>query len=220
MDTLKIMLGATIALLLVAVGVAYKDMNKGVDNTEAAKMAEYQRQIDELKIEAERLKLERERRTLRDASEAPSPTDVVTREDAAVFAARLEELEKENEEIKREVERAEDEAEFLTGRHAESRDKAARRARVINEAMLIATVKEWVEDPQYGGFAVLSVERPENVQSGAVLAIRRNGGVLGKLRVGEITIEGAVANPVTAFGEVKPQPGDELILDEVVQIAN
>jgi hypothetical protein len=195
-------------------------MNRGVGNTEAQAMAEYQRQIDELKLEAERLKLERERRTLRDAAAAPAASDVVTREDAAVFAARLEELEKENEEIKKEVERAEDEAEFLTGRHAESRSKADRRTRVINEAMLIARVKEWVEDPQYGGFAVLSVERPENIQPGAVLAIRRNGGILGKLRVGEITIEGAVANPVTAFGEVKPQPGDELILDEVVQIAN
>ncbi|MEP4078972.1 hypothetical protein [Haloferula sp.] len=220
MDTLKIMLGATIALLLVAVGVSYKSMNQEVRNAPEEEIGDLRRQLLEMEQESERLKLERERRVLRDAVAEPSPTDAVTREDAAVFAARLEELERENQEIKDDVHRAEQEAEFLTGRHAESRDKEARRVRVINDALLIARVKEWVEDPQFGGFATLSIERPDNVQPGTVLAIRRNGGVLGKLRVGEVGLDGAVANPVTAFGEVKPQPGDELILDEIVQLAN
>jgi hypothetical protein len=220
MDTLKIMLGATIALLLVAVGVSYKSTKEQVRNAPEEELRDLRRQLLEMEQESERLKIERERRALRQAAAEPSPTDVVTREDAAVFAARLEQLERENEEIKDEVERAEKEAEFLTGRHGESRDKEARRVRVINDALLIARVKEWVEDPQFGGFATLAVERPDNVQSGTVLAIRRNGGILGKLRVSEVTIEGALANPVTAFGEVKPQPGDELILESIVQLAN
>ena len=91
---------------------------------------------------------------------------------------------------------------------------------MINDALLIARVKEWVEDPQFGGFATLSIERPDNVQSGTVLAIRRNGGILGKLKVTDVGIDGAVANPLVAFGAVKPQPGDELILDSIVQLAN
>jgi hypothetical protein len=220
MDTLKIMLGATIALLLVAVGVSYKSMNQQVRNAPEEEIRDLRRQLLEMEQESERLKLERERRVLREAASEPTPTDVVTREDAAVFAARLEQLEIENEEIKDEVKRAEKEAEFLTGRHAEGRDREARRVRVINDALLIARVKEWVEDPQFGGFATLSIERPDNVQAGTVLAIRRNGGILGKLQVSEVMIDGAVANPVTAFGEVKPMPGDELILEEIVQLAN
>ena len=220
MDTLKIMLGATIALLLVAVGVSYKSMNQEVRNAPEEEIRDLRRQLLEMEQESERLKLERERRGLREAAAEPRPTDAVTREDAAVFQARLEQLEKENEEIKDEVQRADDEAECLTGRHAASRDKTARRIRVINDALLIARVKEWVEDPQFGGFATLDIERPDNVQSGTVLAIRRNGGILGKLKVSEVGFDGAVANPVAAFGAVKPQPGDELILDEIVQLAN
>ncbi|WP_424316420.1 hypothetical protein [Haloferula sp.] len=220
MDTLKIMLGATIALLLVAVGVSYKTMNQEVGNTPEDEMRDLRRQLIEMEQETERLKLERERRALLEAAAEPSATDVVTREDAAVFAERLAQLERENEEIKDEVNRAEKEAEFLTGRHAESQAKEARRVRVINEAMRIATVKLWQEDAQLGSFAILSIESPDNVQPGVVLAIRRNGGILGKLRVSEVTIEGAIANPITAFGEVQPLPGDELILNEIVQLAN
>ena len=51
-------------------------------------------------------------------------------------------------------------------------------------------------------------------------AIRRNGGILGKLQVGDVSIEGAIANPVAPFTEAQPQVGDELILDEVLKLAN
>ncbi|MFC7339292.1 hypothetical protein ACFQY0_19015 [Haloferula chungangensis] len=220
MDTLKIMLGATIALLLVAVGVSYKGMNQQVRNAPEEEIHDLRRQLLEMEQESERLKLERERRILREAAAEPKPTDAVTREDAAVFAERLEQLERETEEAKEQAARAERETDFLLDKRNENKSRDDRRVRVINEALLIATVREWVEDPQFGGFAVLSVEREDNVQAGTVLAIRRNGGILGKLKVTEVSIDGAVANPVTAFGEVKPQPGDELILDSIVQLAN
>jgi hypothetical protein len=144
----------------------------------------------------------------------------VTREDAAVFAERLAQLELETEEAKRQAERAEKETDFLLDKRDESKSKEARRVRVINDAMRIATIKIWQEDEQLGDFAILSIDSPDNVQAGAVLAIRRNGGILGKLRVSEVTIEGAIANPITNFGEVQPLPGDELILEEIVQLAN
>lgn len=220
MDTLKIMLGATIALLLVAVGVSYKGMNQQVRNAPDDEIRDMRRQLLEMEQEGERLKLERERRVLREAAAEPKPTDAVTREDAAVFAERLAQLELETEEAKVQADRAEKETDFLLDKRNESKSKDARRVRVINEALRIATVKEWVEDPQFGGFAILDVEREDNVQSGTILAIRRNGGILGKLQVTELGIDGAVANPVTVFGEVKPQPGDELILESIVQLAN
>ena len=223
MDTLKIMLGATIALLLVAVGLSWKSMQEGVAGASQEDVTAMRRQLEEIRQETERLELEKERRALREVATAPSANDVVTRADAAVFEERLRELEAETEAAKEaairaeaDALRAEKETDFLL----DNRDNSARRMRVINDAMLIATVREWVEDPQFGGFATLEVRSPENIQSGTVLAIRRNGGILGKLRVGEVSIDGAVANPLTPFGEVKPQSGDELILDEVVKLAN
>jgi hypothetical protein len=84
---------------------------------------------------------------------------------------------------------------------------------MIRDAMLIGRVKEWVEDPQLGGFATIEIVMPENVQQETILCVRRNSGILGRLKVGEISIEGAIATPMGTFPEAKPQPGDELILD-------
>ncbi|BCX47358.1 hypothetical protein HAHE_12660 [Haloferula helveola] len=224
MDTLKILLGATMALLLGALVVFTNRMNDGVKEAPKEDVAAMQREIAELRAEMERLDLERQRKMLQEVSAQPSGADLVTRDEAEEKAADLEErlkqLEMEAVEAKADAERAEAEAGFLTERYTESRDKTERRARVINNAMLIATIKEWVDDPNFGGFAILNVQSQDNVQTGSVLAIRRNGGILGKLRVGEVTIEGAVANPISNFSEIKPQAGDELILDEVVQLAN
>ncbi|MBB5350394.1 hypothetical protein HNR46_000618 [Haloferula luteola] len=224
MDTLKILLGATLALILGALIAFVGKMNTGMKDAPAEEIAKMRQTISEMEQEITRLQDEKERRTLQEAVEAPSGTDLVTRDEAQQrdeeIEARLKQLEELNVEAELDAKRAEDEAQFLTGRTAEGRDKSARRARVINDAMLIARVAQWQSDPNYGDFAVLDVVSPDNVQSGSVLAIRRNGGILGKLRVGEVTFEGAIANPVTQFGEIKPEAGDELILDEVVQLAN
>ena len=53
---------------------------------------------------------------------------------------------------------------------------------------------------------------PEQVQTGAIVAIRRKTGILGQLKVSDVTAEGAIANPLPGFGPVQPQVGDELIL--------
>jgi len=225
MDTLKILLLATMALLVGALAVSIKRMNADVAAAPEGEIAALRQQLFEIEQAMKRLEIEKERKLLREAAEAPSGSDAVTRgeveESKAELEARLAQLEAEAVEFKEDAERAEQEALLMNERFAEDKDKVARRMRVINEAMLIATIQEWVEDPSgFGNFAVLDIERPENVQSGTVLAIRRNGGILGKLRVGEVTIDGAIGNPTKPFGEIKPQRGDELILDEVVKLAN
>jgi hypothetical protein len=53
---------------------------------------------------------------------------------------------------------------------------------------------------------------PEQIQAGVIVAIRRQTGILGQFKVSDITAEGAIANPLPGFGQVKPQVGDELIL--------
>jgi len=62
---------------------------------------------------------------------------------------------------------------------------------------------------------VISLQRPENVQVGTVLGIRRNGGLLGQLKVAQVyTNEGmATADPhIFPGGSVDIEPGDELIV--------
>lgn len=223
MDTLKILLGATVALLVGALAVSLKQMNEGVRETTPEEVSKMRKQLQEIELEMKRLKLEKERLGLEEVALQPKSAFVTEAEaDQKVreLEARMEMMAAESEQAKADAARAEEEANFLTGRYAEDRDKTARRIRIINEALLIATISEWVEDPNFGDFATLNIVSPGNVQSGTVLAIRRNGGVLGKLEVTEVTMDGALANPLGAFGEVKPQVGDELILDEVVKLAD
>ncbi len=223
MDTLKILLGATLALLLGALVVFTNRMNDGVKSAPEEDITAMRRQLTEMEAEIERLRTEKQRVALREATSEPASTDLVTRGEAEEkvgdLEERLKQLEREAEEAKADAELAEQEALLLNGRHAEERNKEARRSRLINDAMLIATIQEWVESPETGGFATLHIESSDNVQSGTVLAIRRNGGILGKLRVGEVSIDGAIANPITRFDEVKPEPGDELILNSIVELA-
>ncbi len=42
--------------------------------------------------------------------------------------------------------------------------------------------------------------------------IRRKTGILGQLKVSDVTAEGAIANPLPGFGPIQPKVGDELIL--------
>jgi hypothetical protein len=37
---------------------------------------------------------------------------------------------------------------------------------MIRDSLVIARIQEWVEDPQYGGFATIEVIMPDNVQPG------------------------------------------------------
>jgi hypothetical protein len=219
MDTLKILLGATVALLLGALAVSYKNLGTPPKAAAQSEQAELLRQIEEVRLEQDRLQMEKQRMMLQQAA-APAPTPVDNAAAIATAAAervvmqrQIAELQKEKEKAERDAEVADREAAFVGGKMLEGRDQEARRARMIRDSLVIGRIKEWVEDPQFGGFATVEVIMPDNVQPGTVLCIRRNTGILGRLRVGEMSIEGAIANPVGTFPEARPQAGDELILE-------
>ncbi len=94
----------------------------------------------------------------------------------------------------------------------EGKDPELRRARMIGEALLIGKVAEYIENPEMGGFVTFSIQMPDQVQVGTILAIRRKTGILGQLKVSDVTPDGGIANPMPGFGAVKPPMGDELIL--------
>lgn len=217
MDTLKILLGATVALLLGALAVSYNNSNAPVKPVAKNEQAELLRQIEELRLEQDRLQIEKQRMIIQEAAAQAPP--VVAQAPAAAPAEiaamqeQIAELQMEKEKAERDAETADREAAFVGGKMLEGRDQEARRARMIRDSLVIARIKEWVEDPEFGGFATIDVMMPDNVQPGTILCIRRNTGILGKLRVGEMSIEGAIANPLGAFLEAQPQAGDELILE-------
>lgn len=214
MDTMKLLLGATVALLLGALAVSWQGMNTSVKNTPPDEIARLEKQIRELRAEQDKLQLDKQLQQLRNE---PVAAPVQNAEDIEAMKRQMEagkealrRIEEEN--AKRDKKVDQDEEGLIEQRKLEGSDTELRRARMISEALLIGKVTEYVEDPQYGGFITFDVLMADQVQTGVTVAIRRKTGILGQLKVSDVTAEGAIANPLPGFGPVKPQVGDELIL--------
>lgn len=204
MDTIKFLLAITVALLVGALAMSWKNFRREVRGTPPKELAEVQRQIAEIEQQRKLLHEERDRMMQgqplapKAAVETPVIPEVAPQDAPETGAVFGEELPKE--------EATEPEA-------APAVQGAAERAKAIAAAPAVAKVAEWLEDPQFGSFATLQVTDAAAVKTGAILCVRRGSGILGKLKVGEVTPEGAVANAVSMFGEVKPKAGDELIVE-------
>ena len=211
---MKLLLGATIALLLGALAVSWQGMNQGVKNTPPDEIARLQKQVKELRAEQDNLKMQRDLQLLRSESvQTPANSELEAMKlQLAQNKRALEEMELRKEAEARDKKVAQDEEGLLAQRGLEGKDSELRRARMISDALLVGRIKEYVEDAQYGGFVTFEVLMPEQIQTGVIVAIRRKTGILGQLKVSDITPEGAIANPLPGFGPVKPQVGDELIL--------
>jgi outer membrane murein-binding lipoprotein Lpp len=207
MDTMKLLLGATIALLLGALVVSWQNMKEGVSNTPRDEIARLEKQVRELRAEQDKLQIERMQQQRGDAISSVSEMESMKLQIEESRRA-LEELEAQK---LRDKKVAQDEEGLLAQRNLEKTDGELRRARMISEALLIGKITNYVED-EYGGFAIFDVTMPEQVQVGTTVAIRRKTGILGHLKVSQVEAGEAVANPLPGFGQLKPEPGDELIL--------
>lgn len=216
MDTMKILLGATIALLLGAVGLSWHGMREGSKNASNDEVSRLKKQINELRVEQDRLQYEKEIQQLRTSEPVAPPVSVSERDalraELAAKEAEISRIAEEKARAERDAKVADAESLELEKRDLEKSDSELRRARLIGEALLMGRVREFAEDPQFGSFITFDVMMPENVQQGSVLAIRRKTGIIGQIKVAEITVEGAIGNLMPGFGSFKPQPGDELIL--------
>ncbi|MBC8126501.1 MAG: hypothetical protein H8M99_05075 [Gloeobacteraceae cyanobacterium ES-bin-144] len=215
---MKLLLGATVALLLGALAVSWQGMNNGMKNTSPDELDRLKKQIAELRLEQDKIQFEKQRLQLQSAP-APAPTPLSNAAEIEAVKAQLEanktalaqiELEKEN--AKRDAKLTQAEEGLLAQQDLEKADNELKRARLISQALLIARVKEYVEDAQLGGFATLDVLMPDQVQAGTILAIRRKTGILGQMKISDISSDGAIANPLPGPGPFQPQVGDELIL--------
>jgi hypothetical protein len=214
MDTIKILLGVTVALLLGALAISWKGFQREQEQAPPAELAEVQRQIDEIRIEQARLKLERDRVLLGETAATststaaaaplsgmagqPLPSAPPLPLQEAPPAAAVAPV-----------------AEDPQPLPAAGQDDP--RARAVAAAPVVGKITEWVENPEIGSFATFEVVLPASVEAGTILCVRRNSGILGRLKVGEISSEGAIANASSEFGAVKPVAGDELILEPAVE---
>jgi hypothetical protein len=214
MDTMKLLLGATVALLLGALAVSWQGMQTGVRNTPADEVARLEKQIKELRAEQDKLALEKQMQQLQGQAAIATPTSNAAEIEAMkaqmeAGKAAIQKLEAEKAERDRVV--ADQEELELDKRDLESKDVELRRARMISEALLIGKVADYIKD-DLGGFVTFSILMPEQVQVGTILAIRRKTGILGQLKVSDVTPDGGIANPIGDFSAASPQFGDELIL--------
>ena len=203
MDTIKILLSLTVALLLGALAMSWKGFQQDQKETPPSELAEVQREIEQIRVERERLKLERERLLMGDlagrAAAVPDPIPVPMVPDAAVPPMAV---------IPEPSFGAPPPANPPPAALAGGDD----RAKKIAAAPVVAKITEWVEDPQLGAFATIEVKDP-TLRAGVTICVRRNSGILGRLKVAEVTPEGGIANAMGQFPGVKPQAGDDLILE-------
>lgn len=212
MNTMTILLGATFALLLAAVVLSFQGMKDGVSSAPQSELARIQGQIDQLRKEQDKLQYEKQIQQLR-ASPAPEATAVDEMKEAlAAKEAEIAALAAEKELAEKKADTYRDEAGLIGQRELEKGDNELRRARLIRDALLIGRVQQYMDDPDAGGFVVIEVVLPEHVQVGTILGIRRNTGILGKVKITNVEPEGAIGSPMPGFGPVEPQAGDELII--------
>ncbi len=212
MDTMKILLGATIALLLGALAMSWSGMQQNVRNAPADEIARLKKQVEELKIEQDRLQLEKQIAQMKanDPVTTPATQAVAELDSIRTNIESINETLRAKADAERLAKLEEEEQKLLDQREIEGGDDQLRRARLIANALLIGKVVEYIDDG--GGFATIQLLMPEVVQPGSIIAIRRKTGILGQLKISDITPEGAIANPIPGFGNAKPEPGDELIL--------
>ena len=210
-DTMKLLLGATVALLLGALAVSWQGLRRGVENASPDEIARLKKQVAELRQEQDKLELERQLQQLK--LNAPATPEAQAAQIEAMKAEveqnkeRLAQIEAEK--VAREVKLAQDEEGLLSQRDLEKGDSELRRARMIGEALLIGRIREYVAE---SGFITFDILMPEQVQQGTVLALRRKTGILGQFTVSEVTPEGGIADQLPGVGRIDPKPGDELIL--------
>lgn len=213
MNITQILLGSTAALLLAALILSYTSM-KGDEAEDGRRYS-----AAELLQENERLQAEINR--LRAGQALPGEIPKVKTPDA-MSETKLREIEEQNRLLQEQIaaekkkrEQAEEETMAMAERQSGKLNKEQRRARMIEQAMLMAQVKEVAEE---GGIyvVVIDVKMRERVRVGTELAIRRGTGIIGRLSVATVDEGGNYfADPLPGSfpgGSIDVKVGDELIV--------
>ena len=214
MNITQILLGSTGAMLLAALILSWGAM-KGEELEDGRRVSAKDLMQENARLQAEIDRL----RTGQPIAGAVSKVDVPD----AMSKTKLREIEERNAalavqlaEEKKKRELAEEEASALTQREAGKLNKEQRRAKMIGMAMLQAQVKEIGMREGKIEIVVIDVMRPQSVRVKTELAIRRGTGIIGRLEVSNIDLEGnVIAVPLPGTfpgGKMEINVGDELII--------
>lgn len=219
MNSTNILLGSTGFLLIVALLFSVTKMNQGKSEN-PGQIAALTREVE--RLEAERVQLQQQRQTpssliFTTPPYQPPPVEVKTDETAQTLAAIQDEMSKMRIDMANARPAPEetvlpDLEEVIEPEVAEEEDAfAERRARMIKNALLQATVQGW--DPEYWTISLDPAARA-NFTVGDELAVRRNDGILCTFQVssqiGSQYIADLKSNLATGAPEIVP--GDELII--------
>ena len=219
MDTIKLLLATTTALLLAALAWTWQTQSKLSKNAPAAELARIQKQIDDIKREEEILRSEKQLRSLGVPTRSTNNGVSNTNAELEDKAAKLREIEERNAALQLELEMknkevsvTKQESVLIEQRDLEKSDKELRRARQISQAILMAKVMEYRNEPETGAFITMQLVMPEHVTVDTILAVRRKDGIAGTVKVREIIGGEAIADVMPSVGPFVPEAGDELIV--------
>ncbi|MFK7909487.1 MAG: hypothetical protein AB8F34_02680 [Akkermansiaceae bacterium] len=218
MNITQILLGSTAAMLLIALILSYSAMKNGE--------AEDIREHDALSLMEENKRLQAEIDRLRSGRPAAAPIAAAVEKPDGMSQEKLDAINEQNRILteqlaaaKKQEELAKQEAAAITERQSGKHDKESRRARLIQQAMLMAQVKEVAKDEDSGiHVIVLEVKMRQQVRVGTELAIRRGTGIIGRLTVSSETDGNVFADPLPGTfpgGEIDIKTGDELIVPPI-----
>jgi hypothetical protein len=221
MDTIKMLLATTTALLLGALAWSWQTQRSISKDAPAAELARIRTQLEEIKREEEILRTEKQLRDMGVTSSATSAamSPMNSNQEFEEKAAKLREIEERNAALQRELEMkdkevsvAKQEGNLIALLDVEKSDKELRRARQITDALLMAKVMEFVNDPATGAFVTIQLVMPEHVTVDTELSVRRKDGIAGSVKVREIIGGEAIADVLPSIGPFTPEAGDELIV--------
>ena len=213
MNITHILLGSTAAILIAALLLSYSAMKNGE--------AEDGRRVSAEALMEENIRLQAEIARLRNGQDY-GPAAQVAQTLEVVPEEKLTELEQQNRLLIEQLEaeqkkrqQAEEETMALVEREAGKQDSEKRRAKLIQKATLMAQVKEVAQD-QGIYVIVLDVKMRDHVREGQELGIRKGSGIIGRLQVSRIDIDGNYfADPLPGSfpgGSIDVKVGDELIV--------
>jgi hypothetical protein len=219
MDTIKMLLAATTALLFGAFAWNWYNQRGEIKNAPTNELARIRLQLEEIKREELNLNAEKRLREMGVGSSTPNNLSQPSQGSIAEKEAKLREIEERNKALQDELDMKLKESEvkkqedvLLEVKVLEKTDKELRRARQIKEALLMAKVSEFVNNPNTGSFVTIQLVMPEHVQVDTVLAVRRKDGIAGNIKVREIIGKEGVADVLPGIGPFSPEAGDELIV--------
>lgn len=219
MNSIKFLIGVTFALLITGIVLSYKTMKQNeITDPIAAEIQRLEAYKNELTA-----KLEQPTGGAQSPTHTPyTPSATESLESAAEMQATKEALERtrqELEQLRARADKAEEKADLanneagaLAAEVMDQREPSTARANSISQALLMARISSYDKEQQ---IASIFLERPDDVVTGMILGIRRNAGIAGRVKVGTIQGDRAIADPIPGSffdGEIDLQEGDELIV--------